>query len=88
MRKTEVTRDGETVPFSVKEYQLLLYLLDHEGETLTREKILQEVWGYTAIPSTRTVDVHIAWIRQKLEDNPKNPRFITTAHGHGYRFVR
>jgi two-component system alkaline phosphatase synthesis response regulator PhoP len=88
LRKTEIARNGESVSLSAKEFQLLHYLIEHEGETLSREKILQEVWGYTAIPSTRTVDVHIAWIRQKLEDNPKSPQFITTVHGHGYKFVR
>lgn len=82
----EVFRDGNPVPFSVKEFQLLRYLIDHEGKTLTREGILQEVWEYTAIPSTRTVDVHIAWIRQKLEENPRQPKFIATIHGVGYKF--
>jgi two-component system alkaline phosphatase synthesis response regulator PhoP len=60
LRKTEVSRNGEILPFSVKEFQLLHYLIDHEGQVLTRGEILQEVWGYTAIPATRTVDVHIA----------------------------
>jgi two-component system alkaline phosphatase synthesis response regulator PhoP len=86
LKNMEVSRDGEPVPFSVKEFQLLRYLTDHEGKTLTREEILHEVWGYTAIPSTRTVDVHIAWIRQKLEENPKHPKFIATVHGIGYKF--
>jgi two-component system alkaline phosphatase synthesis response regulator PhoP len=66
---------------------LLRYLIDHKGETLGREKLLQEVWGYTAIPYTRTVDVHIAWLRQKLEDDPKQPQWILTVHGLGYKFA-
>ena len=87
LRKTVVTRNGKPVLIAAKEFQLLRYLIDNEGKTLSREEILQEVWGYKAIPSTRTVDVHIAWIRQKLEDNPKNPQFITTVHGVGYKFT-
>jgi len=86
-RKTEVMRSGEAVSFSAKEFQLLRYFIDHKGETLSREKLLQEVWGYTAIPFTRTVDVHIAWLRQKLEDDPKQPHWILTVHGLGYKFA-
>jgi two-component system, OmpR family, alkaline phosphatase synthesis response regulator PhoP len=86
-RKTEVLRRGEAVTFSAKEFQLLRYLIDHKGETLSREKLLQDVWGYTAIPFTRTVDVHIAWLRQKLEDDPKQPHWILTVHGLGYKFA-
>jgi DNA-binding response OmpR family regulator len=55
---------------------------------VTRDELLQEVWGYEAAPMTRTVDVHISWLRQKLEDDPANPRFIVTVHGQGYRFVQ
>lgn len=86
-RKTTVLRDGNLVDFSAKEFQLLRYLIDHKGETLTREKLLQEVWGYTSIPFTRTVDVHVAWLRQKLEEDPKQPQWIMTIHGHGYKFT-
>ncbi len=87
IRKTEVLRNGEAVAFSAKEFQLLRYLIDHKGETLSRETLLQEVWGYAAIPYTRTVDVHIAWLRQKLEDDPKQPQWILTIHGLGYKFA-
>jgi two-component system, OmpR family, alkaline phosphatase synthesis response regulator PhoP len=86
-RKTEIWRGGEALAFSAKEFQLLRYLIDHKGETLSRERLLQEVWGYTAIPFTRTVDVHIAWLRQKLEDDPKQPQWILTVHGLGYKFA-
>lgn len=85
-RRTEVSRNGETLTLSAKEYQLLLYFLQHPGDTLSREVLLKEVWGYDAMPSTRTVDVHVAWLRQKLEDDPKRPRWITTIHGMGYKF--
>jgi two-component system alkaline phosphatase synthesis response regulator PhoP len=86
-RKTEIVRNGEVVPFSAKEFQLLRYFIDHKGDTLTRETLLQEVWGYSAVPYTRTVDVHIAWLRQKLEEDPKQPQWILTVHGLGYKFV-
>jgi two-component system, OmpR family, alkaline phosphatase synthesis response regulator PhoP len=86
-RRTIVLRDGNPMDFSSKEFQLLRYLIDHKGETLTREILLQEVWGYTSIPFTRTVDVHIAWLRQKLEEDPKQPQWILTIHGHGYKFM-
>jgi len=86
-RKTEVLRNGEPLALSAKEFQLLRYLIDHKGETLSRETLLQEVWGYSAIPYTRTVDVHIAWLRQKLEDDPKQPQWILTVHGLGYKFA-
>jgi two-component system, OmpR family, alkaline phosphatase synthesis response regulator PhoP len=85
--KTEIHRNGESVPFSSKEFQLLRYLIDHKGETLSRETLLHEVWGYSAIPNTRTVDVHIAWLRQKLEEDPKQPQWILTVHGIGYKFA-
>jgi two-component system alkaline phosphatase synthesis response regulator PhoP len=86
-RKTEILRNGEAVAFSAKEFQLLRYFIDHKGETLSRETLLQEVWGYSAIPYTRTVDVHVAWLRQKLEEDPKQPQWILTIHGLGYKFA-
>ncbi len=86
-RRTEVVRDGETLALSAKEFQLLRYFIDHKGETLSRETLLQEVWGYSAVPYTRTVDVHVAWLRQKLEDDPKQPQWIMTVHGLGYKFT-
>jgi len=86
-KKTEILRNGEPVEFSAKEFQLLRYLIEHEGETISREVLLQEVWGYSSVPFTRTVDVHIAWLRQKLEEDPKQPKFILTVHGLGYRFA-
>ncbi len=86
-KKTEILRDGKPVEFSAKEFQLLRYLIDHEGETISREILLQEVWGYSSVPYTRTVDVHIAWLRQKLEEDPKQPKWIITVHGLGYKFA-
>jgi len=83
----EVSRDGEALALSAKEFQLLRYLVEHNGETLTREKLLSDVWGYEAALNTRTVDVHMAWLRQKLEQNPKYPRHLLTVRGIGYKFV-
>lgn len=86
-RKAEVLRDGKPVTLSAKEFQLLRYFIEHRGETLTREELLTKVWGYGAAPSTRTVDVHVAWLRQKLEQDPKRPQLILTVHGLGYKFA-
>src|SRR5882672_10384984 len=87
-RSTEVTRYGNAVPVSAKEFQLLRYFVEHPNVTLSREELLREVWGYGSRPSTRTVDVHVAWLRQKLEPDLKNPQFILTVVGFGYKFAR
>jgi two-component system, OmpR family, alkaline phosphatase synthesis response regulator PhoP len=87
VRRAEVTREGQPLDLSAKEFQLLRYFIEHRGSTLSREALLQDVWGYTAMPSTRTVDVHVAWLRQKLEPNPRVPQFILTVHGMGYKFA-
>jgi two-component system alkaline phosphatase synthesis response regulator PhoP len=70
-----------------KELEIIKYFIEHRGEALTRDRMLDEVWGYERFPTTRTVDNHILKLRQKLEDDPENPRFILTVHGIGYRFV-
>lgn len=84
-RRSSVTRSGEAVELAPQEYKLLCYFLDHPGRTITREELLREVWSYRFIPSTRTVDVHVGALRQKLEDDPKQPRLIVTVPGEGYR---
>jgi two-component system, OmpR family, alkaline phosphatase synthesis response regulator PhoP len=86
-RRAEVTRAGAPLDLSAREFQLLRYFIEHRGATLTREELLNEVWGYNAMPSTRTVDVHVAWLRQKIEPNPRHPQFILTIHGMGYKFA-
>ncbi len=86
LRGTEVTRDGKPVPLSPREFQLLRYLIEHEGATVSRADILHEVWGYEEGTFTRTVDVHVASLRQKLEESPKNPKMILTIPGLGYKF--
>jgi two-component system alkaline phosphatase synthesis response regulator PhoP len=83
---TEVTRESLPVPLSAREFHLLRYLVTHRNETLPREVLLKEVWGYSAAIPTRTLDVHVAWLRQKLEPNPKTPRYILTVRGFGYKF--
>ncbi len=87
VRGMEIQRDGKLLDLSAKEFQLLLYLLENQGTMLSREDILNNVWGYDAMPTTRTVDTHVAWLRQKIEPNPKQPQYILTAHGIGYKFV-
>jgi len=87
IRSTEVSRDGQVVNLSAREFQLLRYFVEHRGATLSREELLREVWGYDALPSTRTVDVHVAWLRQKIEADAKNPRLILTVVGLGYKFA-
>ena len=83
---TEATRDGEVVNLSAREFQLLRYFIEHRGATLSREELLKQVWGYSADMYTRTVDVHVASLRQKLEEDPKQPRFVLTVQGLGYKF--
>ena len=87
LRGTEVWREGKLVPLSAREFQLLRYFLEHPGETLSRDQLLREVWGYHAATFTRTVDVHVASLRQKLEEDPKQPSLILTVPGFGYKFV-
>jgi len=87
VRSNQVLRAGRQVELSAKEFALLAYFVAHPAETLTRDKLLDAVWGYENYPNTRTVDTHIVHLRQKLEPNPEEPRFILTIHGSGYKFV-
>ena len=86
-RRAEVMKEGAPLDLSAREFGLLKYFIEHRGATLTREELLNEVWGYNAMPSTRTVDVHVAWLRQKIEPNARHPQFILTVHGMGYKFA-
>ena len=86
-RKAEVVRGGTPLELSAREFLLLKYFIEHREATLTRDELLNEVWGYHSMPSTRTVDVHVAWLRQKIEDNPRHPQYVLTVHGMGYKFV-
>jgi len=86
-RGTSVTRDGNIVNLSAREFELLQYFVARPGTTLSREELLTNVWGYSATTFTRTVDVHVASLRQKLETDPRQPRFIITMQRHGYKFT-
>jgi two-component system, OmpR family, alkaline phosphatase synthesis response regulator PhoP len=85
--KMELRRKGNLIELSAREFLLLRYFIEHRDSVLTRETILNDVWGYDAMPTTRTIDTHITWLRQKLEENPKFPKHIITIHGFGYKFV-
>jgi DNA-binding response OmpR family regulator len=86
-RGTAVLRDGEVVPLSAREFRLLCYFVQNRGATLSREVLLKDVWGYNEDTFTRTVDVHVGSLRQKLESDPKQPSMIVTVPGLGYKFV-
>jgi two-component system alkaline phosphatase synthesis response regulator PhoP len=86
LRGTEVLRDGQGVSLSAREFQLLRFFLENQRTTLSREDLLTRVWGYDASTFTRTVDVHVGSLRQKLEDDPRQPRHFLTVQGLGYKF--
>jgi len=86
-RRAEVFRNGSPVALSAREFQLVKYFIEHRGATLSRKELLKEVWGYVGAPSTRTVDVHVFTLRRKLETDPRNPQFIQTIMGLGYKFL-
>jgi two-component system alkaline phosphatase synthesis response regulator PhoP len=87
VRKAEVRRNGTPIDLSAREFLLLKYFIEHREATLTRDELLNDVWGYHSMPSTRTVDVHVAWLRQKIEPDVKHPQYIVTVHGLGYKFI-
>ena len=84
--RREITVNGEVVAFKPKEYELLTFLAQHQGQVLSREFVLERVWGWDFIGDSRTVDVHVRWLREKIEHDPANPRRIITVRGAGYRF--
>jgi two-component system alkaline phosphatase synthesis response regulator PhoP len=86
-RRAEVSKSGAPVDLSGKELHLLRYFIEHQGATISRSELLEAVWGYTTAPFTRTVDVHVANLRRKLEEDPARPALILTVHGLGYKFV-
>jgi two-component system alkaline phosphatase synthesis response regulator PhoP len=85
-RQSQLIRNGSTIELSEREARLLRYFVHNRGKTISRSALLQHVWGYRRGPLTRTVDVHILRLRHKIEDNPRDPRFIVTVPGFGYRF--
>jgi len=86
-RARRVVKAGTDLRMTRKEFDLLVYLVEHRGEVVTRERVLDEVWGYERFPTTRTVDTHVLRLRRKFEADPEHPRFILTVHGQGYRFA-
>lgn len=86
-KRAEVKRGNAPVEMSAMEFRLLQFFIENRGTVHSRDDLLDAVWGYDAMPTTRTVDVHIAWLRQKLEENPRHPQYIQTVHGMGYKFV-
>ncbi|MBX3299454.1 MAG: response regulator transcription factor [Acidobacteria bacterium] len=87
LQRAEVRKRGEAIELSAMEFRLLQFFLNNRGVVHSRDDLLDAVWGYDSMPTTRTVDVHIAWLRQKLEENPKRPKHIQTVHGMGYKFI-
>ncbi len=85
--RSEARKGGQPVNMAAKEMQLLHYLVDHRERVVPREEIMRKVWEYNTEVSSRTIDVHVAWLRQKLEDNPQRPQHIQTIRGKGYRFT-
>ena len=86
MTRREVRLNGQVVPCKPKEYELLTFMGQHKGRVLTRELILERVWGWGFVGDSRTVDVHIRWLREKVEEVPDKPQRIITVRGAGYRF--
>jgi len=86
LKRQRATRAGRDLELSAREFRILAYFIEHRGEMLSREQLLNEVWGYDVFPTTRTVDNHIARLRKKVEDDPEAPRWIRTQRGAGYVF--
>lgn len=86
LKRREVTRGGRPVELKPKEMELLIYFMQNKGRAFTREQLLREVWGYDFYGDSRTVDVHISWLRQKIEEEPGKPVRLFTVRGVGYRF--
>lgn len=85
--KHQATKNKRPLDLSTKEFELLKYFVQHRGETVSRDRLLDDVWGYDQYPTTRTVDNHVAKVRQKIEEVPSNPKYLITIHGVGYKFL-
>jgi DNA-binding response OmpR family regulator len=88
LARHEASKGGVPLELSPREFRLLGYLLERRGEVVSREELLDAVWGYDSIPFTRTVDTHVAKLRKKIEDDPADPRYIITVHRLGYKLVQ
>jgi len=87
LKKHEVHKGGNRIELNPKEFELLVFLMNNRGQVVSREQILRKVWGYDYIGNDRTVDVHMRWMRRKLEADPDNPRHLVTVRGYGYKFA-
>jgi DNA-binding response OmpR family regulator len=87
-KRQEMLKGINPVRLSATEYRILHYFIDHEGEVISRDKFLDEVWGYDSYPTTRTVDNYILSLRKKIEDDPANPKHLVTVHKVGYKFIK
>lgn len=88
LKKMEIEKKGSPLKLSATEYKILKYFIEHEGEVISRDKFLDDVWGYDAFPTTRTVDNYVLSIRKKIEDDPSSPEHIVTVHTAGYKFIK
>ena len=86
LRRRQAFRGDDALPLKPKEFELLVFLLRHTGRAYTREQLLNEIWGYDFLGDSRTVDVHVRWLRQKIEEHPSKPTRLITVRGTGYRF--
>lgn len=86
-KRFEATKEGRTLDLSPREFKIMRYFVEHRGEVVSRDQLLDAVWGYDYLPLTRTVDMHIAKLRQKIEDTPSDPHYIITVHRVGYKFT-
>jgi two-component system alkaline phosphatase synthesis response regulator PhoP len=85
-KRGEVRRNGKLLDLSAREVRLLQYFIEHRGEVVSRDQLLDAVWDYDSAPLTRTVDMHVAKLRKKIEDKAAQPRYLVTVHGQGYKF--
>jgi DNA-binding response OmpR family regulator len=86
-KKYSAQKKGKSLKLSPKEYEILRLFIEKQGEVISREELLKQIWGYVSFPDTRTVDTHIAKLRHKIEDNPAEPKLIITVHCMGYKFL-
>jgi len=86
-KKYNARKNGRSLKLSPREYELLRLFIERQGEIISREELLKQIWGYDSFPDTRTVDAHIAKLRHKIEDKPEEPKLIVTVHGLGYKFL-
>ncbi len=87
-KKYNARKKGRSLKLSPREYEILRFFIERQGEIITREELLKQIWGYDSYPDTRTVDAHIAKLRRKIENKPEDPKLIVTVHGIGYKFLQ